>query len=133
MTCMHNVREFSSLKRLLGSVTLPDRAALADRYEIQGVVGVGGMAAVYRALDRKHNRTVAIKVLPSALSLAVGTDRFLREIAILAALQHPRILALYDSGSADGDGGGGDGGGCGGGRDAGAGLRRDVSLESFMS
>ncbi|MFN8668720.1 MAG: serine/threonine-protein kinase [Gemmatimonadaceae bacterium] len=78
------------------------RAALADRYDIQGVVGVGGMATVYRALDRKHNRTVAIKVLPSALSLAVGTDRFLREIAILAALQHPRILALYDSGSADG-------------------------------
>ena len=58
------------------------RAALADRYDIQGVVGVGGMATVYRALDRKHNRTVAIKVLPSALSLAVGTDRFLREIAI---------------------------------------------------
>ncbi|MBK6304622.1 MAG: serine/threonine protein kinase [Gemmatimonadetes bacterium] len=78
------------------------RAGLADRYDIQGVVGIGGMATVYRALDRKHNRTVAIKVLPSTLSLAVGTERFLREIHILAALQHPRILALYDSGSADG-------------------------------
>lgn len=78
------------------------RAGLADRYDIQGVVGIGGMATVYRALDRKHNRTVAIKVLPSTLSLAVGTERFLREIHILAGLQHPRILALYDSGSADG-------------------------------
>ena len=78
------------------------RVALADRYAVLGVLGAGGMATVYRATDLKHNRTVAIKVLRSELSVSLGTDRFLREIQIAARLQHPRIVPLYDSGSADG-------------------------------
>jgi TolB-like protein len=76
--------------------------ALAGRYDVIGVLGAGGMATVYRAVDRKHSRTVAIKVLRSELSRAIGSERFLREIEILAQLQHPRILPLYDSGEAGG-------------------------------
>ncbi|MGQ0642138.1 MAG: protein kinase domain-containing protein [Gemmatimonadaceae bacterium] len=78
------------------------RTALAERYAITDVLGEGGMATVYRAADLKHNRAVAIKVLRPELSHAIGGDRFLREIEIVAGLQHPRILPLYDSGQVDG-------------------------------
>jgi TolB-like protein len=78
------------------------RSALADRYAVSGVLGEGGMATVYRATDLKHRREVAIKVLFHDLAQAIGADRFLHEIEIAAGLQHPRILALYDSGEANG-------------------------------
>jgi Flp pilus assembly protein TadD len=78
------------------------RAALADRYELDREIGSGGMAHVYLAHDRQHDRDVAIKVLRPELAAAIGSDRFLREIRIEARLQHPHILPLYDSGTADG-------------------------------
>jgi serine/threonine-protein kinase len=71
---------------------------LGDRYEIQGELGAGGMAVVYLADDRKHNRRVAIKVLRPELALEVGPERFIREIEVTAQLSHPHILPLYDSG-----------------------------------
>jgi serine/threonine protein kinase len=74
------------------------RQALGGRYEVGEEVGRGAMAVVYRAMDLRHNRTVALKVLHPALSAAVGADRFLREIAIEAQLNHPHVLALLDSG-----------------------------------
>jgi formylglycine-generating enzyme required for sulfatase activity/tRNA A-37 threonylcarbamoyl transferase component Bud32/dienelactone hydrolase len=77
-------------------------AALNDRYEVEREIGHGGMATVYRALDVRHQRPVAIKVLHPELAAAVGAERFLREIAIAAQLQHPNILTLIDSGTADG-------------------------------
>ena len=52
--------------------------------------------------DLKHGRDVAIKVLRPAVALALGRERFLREIEIAARLHHPQIAALYDSGDADG-------------------------------
>jgi serine/threonine-protein kinase len=76
--------------------------ALAGRYRIEGELGEGGMAVVYLAEDLKHRRPVAIKVLRPELSQAMGTERFHREIEILAGLNHPNILALHDSGEADG-------------------------------
>src|SRR3954462_14948897 len=60
------------------------------------------MATVYLARDLKHERKVAIKVLRPELSVSLGADRFLREIRVAANLQHPNILALYDSGEEDG-------------------------------
>ena len=78
------------------------RASLADRYEILDQVGQGGMATVYLARDIKHERNVALKVLRPELSASLGAERFLREIRVAANLQHPNILALYDSGDADG-------------------------------
>jgi serine/threonine-protein kinase len=72
--------------------------ALADRYVIERELGQGGMATVYLAEDLKHHRKVALKVLAPELSAALGTERFLREIAVTATLQHPHILPLFDSG-----------------------------------
>ena len=77
-------------------------AALASRYAIERELGSGGMATVYLADDVKHHRKVAVKVLRPELASAIGPDRFLREIEIVAKLNHPHILALYDSGEADG-------------------------------
>ena len=60
------------------------------------------MGTVYLALDRKHGRQVAIKVLPPEVAAALGSERFLREIRIAARLSHPHILPLHDSGEAAG-------------------------------
>ena len=60
------------------------------------------MATVYLAEDRKHDRRVALKVLRPEIAPALGADRFQREIAIAARLQHPHILGLFDSGVTEG-------------------------------
>src|SRR5688500_11071545 len=60
------------------------------------------MATVYLARDVKHDRYVAIKVLHPELAAALGGERFLSEIKTTAKLQHPHILQLLDSGTADG-------------------------------
>src|SRR5580765_3249766 len=60
------------------------------------------MATVYLAEDLKHRRNVAIKVLRPELSAVIGADRFVREIQTIAALQHPHILGLIDSGEVNG-------------------------------
>ena len=78
------------------------RAALAGRYAIERELGRGGMATVYLADDVKHRRVVAVKVLRPELAASLGPERFLREVEIAARLNHPHILALYDSGEADG-------------------------------
>jgi serine/threonine-protein kinase len=78
------------------------KTALADRYEVVREIGVGGMATVYLVRDLKHHRQVALKVLHAALSATLGAERFLREITIVAGLNHPHILPLHDSGEADG-------------------------------
>jgi TolB-like protein/tRNA A-37 threonylcarbamoyl transferase component Bud32 len=76
--------------------------ALSDRYTVQEEVGRGGMARVYRARDRRHDRDVAIKVLDPQLSSMLGGERFLREIRVTAQLTHPNIIPLLDSGQAAG-------------------------------
>ena len=77
-------------------------SALEGRYRIERELGRGGMATVYLAEDLKHGRNVAIKVLRPELAMALGAERFLREIATTANLRHPHILPLYDSGEAGG-------------------------------
>jgi len=77
-------------------------AALADRYRIERELGAGGMATVFLAEDVRHRRRVALKVLHAELSAVLGTERFLKEIELTAGLQHPHILPLFDSGSAEG-------------------------------
>ncbi|HKH90458.1 MAG TPA: protein kinase, partial [Gemmatimonadaceae bacterium] len=76
--------------------------SLADRYTIERELGRGGMATVYLALDARHHRRVAVKVLHPELSAVIGSERFLKEIEVTAGLQHPHILPLFDSGDADG-------------------------------
>ncbi|HEV7785491.1 MAG TPA: serine/threonine-protein kinase, partial [Thermoanaerobaculia bacterium] len=76
--------------------------ALASRYTIERELGRGGMASVYLAHDLKHRRRVALKVLRPELTLALGPDRFLREIEIAAQFVHPHIVPVFDSGEVDG-------------------------------
>jgi serine/threonine-protein kinase len=75
---------------------------LAGRYAVERELGRGGMATVYLADDLKHHRKVAIKVLRPEVGHLLGSDRFTREIRVAAALNHPHILPLYDSGEVDG-------------------------------
>jgi serine/threonine-protein kinase len=77
-------------------------SGLSPRYEVQREVGRGGMATVFLAVDRKHGRQVAIKVLAPEIAVALGPERFLREIEIAARLSHPLILPLHDSGESEG-------------------------------
>ena len=78
------------------------KASLADRYRIERELGQGGMATVYLAEDLKHDRKVALKVLRPELAAVIGAERFVVEIKTTAALSHPHILPLFDSGTADG-------------------------------
>jgi len=77
-------------------------AGISDRYRLDREIGAGGMATVFLAEDVKHHRNVAIKVLHPELTAILGAERFLKEIELTAQLQHPHILPLFDSGSADG-------------------------------
>jgi eukaryotic-like serine/threonine-protein kinase len=86
----------------LGNMSiLSDRIqrVLSDRYVIDRELGHGGMAVVFLARDVRHDRPVAIKVFRSDIGDAMGAERFRREIRLLARLQHPHILPLYDSGT----------------------------------
>jgi eukaryotic-like serine/threonine-protein kinase len=79
-------------------------ASLTGRYEIERELGVGGMATVYVARDLRHRRQVALKVMRPDLGGGLGAERFLREIELVAGLQHPHIVPVFDSG-ASGEGG----------------------------
>jgi tetratricopeptide (TPR) repeat protein len=74
--------------------------ALGSRYEVQSEVGRGGMATVFRAMDRQLGRPVAVKVLHPELTQVLGAERFHREVRITAALQHANIVPVFESGDA---------------------------------
>src|SRR5690242_107105 len=72
-------------------------------YEIRSSIGAGGMGEVYRALDRRLDREIALKVLPAAFAeQPEALARFEREAKAIAALSHPNILAIHDFGSESG-------------------------------
>jgi eukaryotic-like serine/threonine-protein kinase len=72
-------------------------------YDIQSLLGSGGMGEVYRAHDARLNRIVAIKVLPTSYSAdAERLQRFVQEARSAAALNHPNILSIFDIGEANG-------------------------------
>ena len=76
--------------------------ALAGRYKVERIIGEGGMATVYLAMDQKHKRRVAVKVMRPELAATLGADRFLREVEIAGQLSHPHILPMHDSGESEG-------------------------------
>ena len=76
--------------------------ALRDSYVLERELGEGGMACVFLAREIKHDRLVALKVLKPELAHVIGSDRFLREIRVMARLTHPHIVPLLDSGNVDG-------------------------------
>ena len=76
---------------------------IAGRYELEELVGKGGMSSVYRARDRLLERTVAIKLLHEHYSRdADYVERFRREARAAAKLSHPNIVTVIDRGQADG-------------------------------
>lgn len=76
------------------------RKALGDKYEILSVIGKGGMATVYKAIQNSLNRPVALKIIHSNLVHDKEfIDRFLREAQVCGQLNHPNIVTVYDFGS----------------------------------
>jgi serine/threonine protein kinase len=72
-------------------------------YEVKSLIAAGGMGEVYRAIDTRLGRVVAIKILPAHFSDAPDRrERFKREAKIVSSLNHPNICALYDVGVQDG-------------------------------
>ena len=79
------------------------RAALAPEYEVERVLGTGGMGAVFLARDPRLDRLVAVKVVaPELASSAALRQRFLREARTIARLHHPHIVDVYTAGEANG-------------------------------
>jgi len=77
-------------------------SVLGDRYRVEARIGAGGMAEVYRGIDPVLNRPVAIKILlPQFARDGSFVDRFRREAQAVARLNHPNIVAVYDTGSTD--------------------------------
>ena len=98
-----------------GSFLETPAAALADQtmmvglegqrlgaYRIESRIGAGGMGEVYRAVDTRLNRPVAIKFLPSELADSSARRRFQQEAQMASALNHPHILTVHEAGEFDG-------------------------------
>lgn len=75
---------------------------LADRYEVTGELGRGGMGVVYRAHDPLLNREVAVKVIPPTQLTPQAEERFRREAQLVAQMDHPGIVPIFDIGSHEG-------------------------------
>jgi eukaryotic-like serine/threonine-protein kinase len=89
----------------MSQAVLPFAEALTGRYRVERELGRGGMATVYLARDLRHDRQVALKVLRPGVSSVLAGERFAREIAVAARLNHPHILPLLDSGTLEQPGG----------------------------
>lgn len=81
---------------------IPGPRLIADRYQLTGYLGGGGMADVYRAFDTRLDRLVAVKMFRDGPDPA-GRVRFEKEARLLAALDHPGLVTLHDAGFADGE------------------------------
>lgn len=80
-------------------LTAAELGALLPQYQIESLIGRGGMGAVYKGRQRALGRPVAIKLLPEALGRSGDfASRFAREAQLLASLSHPGILSIYDFG-----------------------------------
>lgn len=83
--------------------SLEEVARMFPQLEILGLIGQGGMGAVYRARQKELDRLVALKILPPDVGVEPAfADRFAREARALAKLNHPGIVTLYEFGRADG-------------------------------
>ena len=78
------------------------RTALAPHYEVERMLGAGGMGVVFLARDTRLDRQVAIKVLRPEVATAVAVERFSREAKTLARLHHPSVVRVFHAGDAAG-------------------------------
>src|SRR5690348_15641987 len=76
--------------------------ALVGSYRVEMLLGEGGMGTVYRAIDTKLNRPVAIKILSDDLADAAARRRFQREAQMASSLNHPHIVTVHDAGEFEG-------------------------------
>ena len=82
-----------------------EHTVLDGRFQLQSLLGKGGMAEVFRATDLRQGRVVAVKILRDDVLDLFGVERFRREISVTAAFTHPHILGLLESGeTTDGKG-----------------------------
>ncbi|MFE2874372.1 Stk1 family PASTA domain-containing Ser/Thr kinase [Streptomyces roseus] len=73
---------------------------LDGRYRVEARIAAGGMATVYRAVDTRLDRVLALKVMHPALAADAGfVDRFIREAKSVARLAHPNVVAVFDQGT----------------------------------
>ena len=80
-----------------------ERHRVIGEYDLLDELGGGGMGRVFKAVHRKLNRTVALKLLPESLVQSPeSVERFQREVQALARLSHPNVVAVHDAGTADG-------------------------------
>jgi len=88
------------LRRLDGEMSLPELGASSDRYRVLDVLGEGGMGKVYLAYDTDLKRRIALKVVTRLKERHVL--RFIEEAQVMAQLDHPNIVPVFDAGMADG-------------------------------
>ena len=98
-----DTRDLRIMKAIIVSAMTLSPGTKLGPYEIQTLLGAGGMGEVYRARDTRLDRTVAIKILPQDLSEnSTLRQRFEREAKVVSSLNHPHICALHDVGNQDG-------------------------------
>ncbi|MCA9066630.1 MAG: serine/threonine protein kinase, partial [Planctomycetaceae bacterium] len=86
-------------RRAYAVPTLEELAPLFPDFQLQGLIGIGGMGCVFRARQTRLDRTVAIKILPRELAADdLFAERFSREARAMARLNHPNIVRVYDYG-----------------------------------
>lgn len=91
-----------TIERGLASSKLGE--VIRGRYELMRVLGIGGMGTVFEATDRQTGKTLAVKVLSTRHALKkTAVQRFLRETRAAAAIQHPNVCAVFESGTTEGD------------------------------
>ena len=84
------------------TLTTVTRGTQLGPYQVQGLLGKGGMGEVYKARDTRLHREVAVKVLPQSFATEAARERFQREARAASALNHPNICAVYDVGESEG-------------------------------
>jgi eukaryotic-like serine/threonine-protein kinase len=94
------LRAVENVAELNSPVITP--GATLGQYRIEATIGEGGMGVVFRALDTKLGRPVAIKFLSDELADAAARRRFQREAQMASSLNHPNILTVYDAGEFEG-------------------------------
>src|SRR5437773_8610213 len=86
------------VESLLAQDGVPAIGTQVGAYRIEATLGQGGMGVVYRALDTKLNRRVAVKFLSNEIADATARRRFQREAQMASSLNHPHILTVHDAG-----------------------------------
>jgi serine/threonine protein kinase len=96
------LRQERATPPLEATVTIGAASARWGQYQIEALLGRGGMGEVFRAQDTKLNRPVAVKFLSDRLADPAARRRFQREAQMASSLNHPHIVTVYDVGEIDG-------------------------------